>query len=353
AFDSATIATIHAFCSAWLHENAFASGRLFQEQQVDGRRAFGDAMRTVLRRDPSRDPKRACWLDAALRGGGSIDRIEQLLWNCHDARAVLRPEFDESDLAAALAAFPTRAARSPGVEADIKALGARSQTAGKIARCLNHWATLIDENRSAALFVRDAEDVDYMVEHLQALSRAAGTTALVCTAALELARVTPPFEVALAHALLGDVQRELSRMKRAAGQFDFGDMLSRIDDALRSPRGDAMVAEMRRRWRLVLVDEFQDTDDTQWSILRRAFMAEAEHGSQSVVTFVGDPKQSIYRFRGADVQAYLRAREEVIAAGGAKASLHRNFRATPALVGAQNRIFDQCATEPLFTGTIT
>jgi exodeoxyribonuclease V beta subunit len=59
AFDGATIATIHAFCQRVLRENAFASGRLFDEQQVDGRDAFARAMREALRRDVARDPQRA------------------------------------------------------------------------------------------------------------------------------------------------------------------------------------------------------------------------------------------------------------------------------------------------------
>jgi exodeoxyribonuclease V beta subunit len=85
---------------------------------------------------------------------------------------------------------------------------------------------------------------------------------------------------------------------------------------------------MRERYRFVLIDEFQDTDETQWDIFRRAFFEPAHTVPRSVLHLVGDPKQSIYRFRGADVQTYLQARDEVARSGGELLRLDRNFRAT-------------------------
>ena len=112
AFDGATIATIHAFCQRVLRENAFASGRLFKETQVDGREAFGRALRDAFRRDVACDPERAVWLKAALGSGWSMADVEELLWSCLQARAELRPVFDSVALDAALAAFPLEHALS-------------------------------------------------------------------------------------------------------------------------------------------------------------------------------------------------------------------------------------------------
>ncbi|MDP9036908.1 MAG: UvrD-helicase domain-containing protein, partial [Myxococcota bacterium] len=103
-------------------------------------------------------------------------------------------------------------------------------------------------------------------------------------------------------------------------------------------------------WCYVLIDEFQDTDETQWSIFRRAFFGQG--AASSILCLVGDPKQSIYRFRGADVHTYLRARDEISAAGGARVPLDQNYRATARLVDATNTLFDAAAAEPLFSGTI-
>ena len=98
------------------------------------------------------------------------------------------------------------------------------------------------------------------------------------------------------------VRLEVERRKRAANLFTYDDMLTRLRDALAdSTHGAAAVDRLRRRYRIVMVDEFQDTDPIQWEILRRAF-----HGHCTLI-LIGDPKQAIYAFRGADVFSYLDA----------------------------------------------
>jgi exodeoxyribonuclease V beta subunit len=84
--------------------------------------------------------------------------------------------------------------------------------------------------------------------------------------------------------------------------FTYDDMLTRLRDALADPQhGPAAADRLRARFRIVMVDEFQDTDPIQWEILRRAF-----HGHTTLI-LIGDPKQAIYAFRGADVYSYLDA----------------------------------------------
>ena len=115
-YDGATIATIHAFCQRVLRDNAFASGRLFEEQQVDGRDAFARALRDVLRRDIAADPARARWLEAALADGWSMARLEDLLWRCTAARCEILPPFDPAAceaIEAALDELDTAAMRPP------------------------------------------------------------------------------------------------------------------------------------------------------------------------------------------------------------------------------------------------
>ena len=92
------------------------------------------------------------------------------------------------------------------------------------------------------------------------------------------------------------------------------------------PRQQTLLAGLRARYKHALIDEFQDTDEVQWSIFRRIFFASPGH----VLTVIGDPKQAIYCFRGADVHTYLRARGEIEAAGGARLPLTANFRSTAA-----------------------
>ncbi|MBI2245699.1 MAG: UvrD-helicase domain-containing protein, partial [Nocardioides sp.] len=98
------------------------------------------------------------------------------------------------------------------------------------------------------------------------------------------------------------VRTELDRRKRRLGILSYDDLLSQLADALAQP-GSAAAQRMRARWRIVLVDEFQDTDPVQWEVLDRAFSGHA------TMVLIGDPKQAIYAFRGGDVTTYLRAAE--------------------------------------------
>jgi exodeoxyribonuclease V beta subunit len=355
SFDAATIATIHAFCQRVLRENAFTSGRMFREQQVDGRDAFGRAMREALRRDVARDSVRATWLEAALRSGWSIERIEKLLWDCVQSHGELRPSLNADALNQALDAFPVEDARRAGGVSEMGRWGMHATTAKTVARRLYELADVVERARVAQDvpgYVIEAQDVgfQYLLEKMPSSPPGEGPTARLCASARQLARATPTFSAGLAQVILPPVRAELARRKSEAGQYDFDDMLALVDEALRGSRGDALAAEMRQRWRYVLIDEFQDTDETQWSIFRRAFFEPGE--ATSVLCLVGDPKQSIYRFRGADVDTYLGARNEVVEAGGQRTPLDRNYRATRTLVAATNAIFDQGSPSPIFTGSV-
>ncbi len=133
---------------------------------------------------------------------------------------------------------------------------------------------------------------------------------------------------ALRARLAGSVRGELDTRKRALSLITYDDLLTRLQDALReSP--DA-VARLRRRYRVVLVDEFQDTDPIQWEILQRAF-----GDGQTTLVLIGDPKQAIYAFRGADVYSYLAAAETA----GARATLEVNRRSDQGLIDAYDAMF--------------
>ncbi len=118
--------------------------------------------------------------------------------------------------------------------------------------------------------------------------------------------------------------------KRRAGLLDFDDLQIRLAEALAHPvRGRAARQVLRSAYRVVLVDEFQDTDPVQWEILRLAFH------THSTLVLIGDPKQAIYAFRGADVFTYLAA------AGSAdrQATLGTNWRSDASLVRALDHLW--------------
>ncbi len=123
--------------------------------------------------------------------------------------------------------------------------------------------------------------------------------------------------MAFAHA----VRVEVDRRKRRLGILSYDDLLGRLAEALDGD--DAPARErMRQRWKIVLVDEFQDTDPKQWEVLDRAFTGHA------TMVLIGDPKQAIYAFRGGDVVTYLAAAETATT----RATLGTNRRSDAALV---------------------
>jgi exodeoxyribonuclease V beta subunit len=131
----------------------------------------------------------------------------------------------------------------------------------------------------------------------------------------------------LAHA----VRTEVERRKRRAAVLTYDDLLTRLRQTLADEtRGAAACARLRARYRVALVDEFQDTDPVQWEIMRRAF-----GGGDATLVLIGDPKQAIYAFRGADVYAYLDAARTA----GARATLGVNWRSDQGLIDAYDAVF--------------
>ncbi|SDE15296.1 UvrD-helicase domain-containing protein [Auraticoccus monumenti] len=130
------------------------------------------------------------------------------------------------------------------------------------------------------------------------------------------------------------VRAEVARRKRWLRLSTFDDMLSGLQDTLdHREHGEAARTRLRERYPVVLIDEFQDTDPVQWHIVREAF-----HGHSTLI-LIGDPKQAVYGFRGADVHSYLQA----VAEAEATHTLGRNWRSDPAVVAAVLALFEGAA----------
>ena len=130
--------------------------------------------------------------------------------------------------------------------------------------------------------------------------------------------------------LLDYCRRELAPRKERRQLTAYQDLLLRLDRALGAPGGAALAASLRRRYSAALIDEFQDTDPIQYGIFRRIYGR-----SRLPVFLIGDPKQAIYGFRGADIFAYLAAGRDA----EARRTLDRNWRSAPGLVQAVNAVF--------------
>ncbi len=133
--------------------------------------------------------------------------------------------------------------------------------------------------------------------------------------------------------LLAFAAEQLPALKRERNIRCFDDLLTSLYQALNGPRGDDLTLSLRRKYRAALIDEFQDTDPVQFHIFDRL------HGNDHLPLFlIGDPKQAIYSFRGADIFAYLKAASGV--EPERRFTLTANWRSTPALLTALNGLFD-------------
>lgn len=129
------------------------------------------------------------------------------------------------------------------------------------------------------------------------------------------------------------IRRRVGERKRERRILGYDDLLIRLRDVLVGPDGPGVAERLRRTYRLVVVDEFQDTDTVQWDIMRLAFGR-----PPTTLVLIGDPKQAIYSFRGADIHAYLAARD---AAGGAIERLETNWRSDAGLLSALDAVFGE------------
>ncbi|PCK16134.1 exodeoxyribonuclease V subunit beta [Klebsiella pneumoniae] len=137
-------------------------------------------------------------------------------------------------------------------------------------------------------------------------------------------------DLVLARAMV-EIRDAVAREKRRRGELGFDDMLSRLDEALRGDSGETLASAIRQRFPVAMIDEFQDTDPQQYRIFRRIWRWQPE----TALLLIGDPKQAIYAFRGADIFTYMKARGDV----AAHYTLDTNWRSSPGMVGSVNRLF--------------
>ena len=129
------------------------------------------------------------------------------------------------------------------------------------------------------------------------------------------------------------VRSELRRRQRARGIRSYDDLQTDLAEVLADPvSGPAARARLREAYRVVLIDEFQDTDPVQWEIVAGAFVG------QTRLVLIGDPKQAIYRFRGAEINAYLHAVREA----DELRTLASNWRSEQRLLDAFDALFAGC-----------
>ncbi len=350
SFDLAAISTIHGFCKRMLQENAFESGVLFDTELI--------ADQEPLLRELVRDfwSKRTHDLDPVFsrylqdRGVGP-ESLMSLAWSAADPDLPVLPSpeeiqgtqlLDEDALQHHFQAF-----RSQWSEQG------RTLLSGllKMRWDLQGMDYFEDNLRSHAFAVDDY--ISTAVPHLppeslrvfsrkSLLEAAAGKslpgTPLIdqISAYLDAVRQASQDKqtrlLRLRRDLVEHIRNKLPELKETQNIQSFDDLLHGLRDSLRDPEhGQTLAKAIAKRYRAALIDEFQDTDPVQYEIFSSCFAKSGGH-----LFLIGDPKQAIYAFRGADVFAYMQAVKE---AGQRTFTLNVNWRSDPSLIQAVNQLF--------------
>lgn len=352
AFDEAAIFTIHGFCHRVLKENAFESLMVFDRELVSDARPL----------------YREITFDFWTRQVYGLSRVFIRLLQ----KEKITPE-SLIDLVRAVAAEPDRKvlpldAASEITEEDLHKIYQKTrnlwQNEGKEIQALlqSHpgvnrrsynkknlgtWLANVEAFFNAD-HIRDFEtekNIDKFTQSRLLETNAKLKKAAACpehpffSACEELCTFSHRWLMAFKKQLMAYALSELYTRKTDQNICFFDDLIQNLDRALQGRGAKLLACKIRDRYPAALIDEFQDTDLAQYRIFNRIYQ-----GSGAPFFLIGDPKQSIYSFRGADIFAYLAAVKD---AGDCSFTLGVNWRSDPGLIKAVNTLFGR-AVNPFF-----
>ncbi|MBE9397492.1 exodeoxyribonuclease V subunit beta [Pontibacterium sp. N1Y112] len=346
--DEAAIFTIHGFCQRMLKRHAFESGALFEtELTQDSQRLLHQAVMDFWRNEIYR--MEAGIASAVLHLWKTpVDLGKDLngFWNSPELR--LQPDLSEQNLTELFTQFQSLLQRfkalwlSQGgdLEALIRDSGVSKQSYRK--NLLPNWLAKIGEFCETDSSVLDKKLVGVLERFQQ--SRLHEKSPKGNPPEHELFRLTeellearvPVREIMLARAFR-DVRQRFNQHKAQHNLLTFDDLLINLDRSLSQDQSGLLASAIRTQFPLALIDEFQDTDPMQYRIFSQIYAAVPDEEAQAPgLVMIGDPKQAIYAFRGADIFTYIRARRQV----DAPYTLDTNWRSTSRMVESVNRIFE-------------
>ncbi len=345
-FDEAPIYTIHGFCQRTLRDRAFESGLLFDTELATDPAEFLQEIADDFWRQHFYTAEPVL-VNFALKNEFGPERFLNLLRTCtnfpqieflspakNQPLVTLAAELEEHFLAAKKIWLAEAAAIKACFGSAIKWGNDPYNHDEKMAARFDQLDNCFSASDTA--FESFSALADFGTSQLQAKRNKKSKSPPpvpthpffdVCDA---LCQAEQLWLVGLQLAFVGYAKAELPRRKTERKIQYFDDLLTRLDDTLSGPGGDALAADLQKRYRAALIDEFQDTDPVQYSIFRRAFA-----GGNDFVFLIGDPKQAIYGFRGADIFTYLAASGEATH----HYTLGENWRSESGLVTVVNKIF--------------
>ncbi|WP_147693565.1 exodeoxyribonuclease V subunit beta [Vogesella mureinivorans] len=352
-FDAAAIYTIHGFCQRVLTDAAFDSGQTFAaelatDNHADLQQLADDFWRTHIVAQPA--------LAQVLAENGDTPDAWLAEVRPYLSKPYLRtPSIDSAALlaareAAAAAWAPLQADSATLAEGCTLVLAAEGlkQTSYKPAQCQRYVRLLqmlaadaslpqLSSTQAKDLARLGQSQLDKGVNkgHSAPQHRLFALVDGWLAAWDSYSRQLAQNIAGLKLAMIAWIDQHAVAQRRATRSRGFDDLLTDLATALDDPEhGARLAARIAADFAIALIDEFQDTDPLQYRIFRRAFVQQARP-----VFMVGDPKQAIYSFRGADIFAYLSARDD--APADKQYTLLTNRRSQPPLVAAVSQLFDR------------
>ena len=351
--DEAAVSTVHAWCNRMLREHAFDSGSLFtQALETDQSELLAEVVRDYWRTFMATLDEDAA--EEVLRWWASPGDLQKSLRHLVNHTALLDSTKEPAVLLGE--ALQEKARRLVELKApwatwvdelqdlldaarDNKAFDGTKLKKNNYDVWLQKLAEWRDDENSVRPALSDAAMRRLTPEGLAEIWKGGKSPrhpALCAIAALGEAFQDWPDALpdVLRHAARWVADRFAAEQERRA-QIGFNDLLTRLDAALQGPNGSRLAQRIRQKFPVALIDEFQDTDPVQYRIFDAVYRV-AETVADTALVLIGDPKQAIYAFRGADIYTYLTARRDC---AGRLHTLKRNFRSTEAMVAATNRCF--------------
>ncbi|WP_421272583.1 exodeoxyribonuclease V subunit beta [Aeromonas taiwanensis] len=338
--DEAAVFTIHGFCQRMLKQNAFESGALFEtEFLTDDSQLRLQAVSDYWRAEFYPVDKTLASAVRALWPSPAALLREMNGWLDNSELEMRPPAGDETLAARHQVAMGRIAAVKEGWLAQVDEI--RRQTDGHISRYTGKnyegWLAKIadwaQDEASGYAIPKELERFGQTVLEAN-LKKGGDVPTLPLFSEIDALLASRPGirDLILQRAAVV-VRSRMQASKRQAHQLSFDDLLKDLDGALGSSLGERLCERIRATYRVAMIDEFQDTDPQQYRIFHRLYGGHQD----TALLMIGDPKQAIYGFRGADIFTYIRARRNV----SAHYTLGRNWRSSGALVAAVNGLFER------------
>lgn len=356
SMDEAAVFTIDAWCQRMLREHAFDSGSLFDEELQPNE----SALLLEAAADYWRQQVYPLELSAADLVLASFKDVATLARNC---RSLLGEAWPATQLATPLLAqlesfleerrqllegWPERAERLRAWVLGLKALKDFPFDGRKLGKqYLESWLNQLDAWIAAgahALPHKDFKFYRFGTSYLEEARKENATAVPLPPECAELdsllaaIRAGTPVDVQVRSHAAASLSARMQWLKQQQRRFGFADLLDRLELALGTPGtlvGKALRDRIRAQYPVALVDEFQDTSPRQLAIFDKVYRLQGDRENRALL-LIGDPKQSIYAFRGADIYSYLEARHATV---GRHYALPMNFRSTTPMVEAINALF--------------